>query len=60
VHNGDGLRWAIDQAIRFHIRPQAEREANVSRIMSEAAESFPPVSMVEQYLDLYRNLLSLR
>lgn len=60
THDAGGLRWAIDEAIRFHIRPRAEREENVARIMTEAAESFPPAAMIDQYLGLYRDLLSLK
>ncbi len=56
-HDPQGLRWAIDEAIRFHIRPPAEREANVRRIMTEAAISFSPAAMVDQYQDIYRRLL---
>jgi len=56
-YDAPGLRWAIDQAMRFQIRPDAEREANISRIMAEATQSFSPDSMVDQYLAIYRELL---
>jgi starch synthase len=56
-YNAQGLRWAIDEAMRFHIRPRSERNAQVSRIMSQAAADFSPPSMVDQYLDIYRTML---
>ncbi|RYD20508.1 MAG: glycogen synthase [Verrucomicrobiaceae bacterium] len=58
-HDAQGLRWAVDEAIRFHIRPAAEREANVSRIMKEAAGLYSPESMVRHYLEIYKRLLQL-
>jgi starch synthase len=57
-HDTQGLRWAIDEAMRFRIRPAAEREAVVARIMTEAAESFTPAGMIDRYLALYRKLLN--
>ncbi len=57
IYDASGLRWAIDEAMRFFIRPPAERESNVSRIMAEASENFSPASMVDQYLEIYRTLL---
>ncbi len=59
-HDAGGLRWALDQAMLFHIRPAAEKRSNIERIMAEAAHSFPPSAMVDQYLNLYRELLDLR
>lgn len=60
VHNAEGLRWAIDQAMRFYLLPASQREANVTRVMTEAAKSFLPSKMVEEYTGLYRDLLALR
>ena len=56
-YDAAGLRWAIDEALRFHIRPTDEKEDNVTRIMTEASKSFSPDSMIEQYLSIYRELL---
>jgi len=57
THDSNGLRWAIDEAMRFYIRPEAERQRQVSRIMQESAESFSAAAMVEEYVRLYRELL---
>lgn len=59
-YDAQGLRWALDEAMRFHIRPRHEREQNISRIMQQAAGSFSPESMVQQYVGIYRQLLELR
>jgi starch synthase len=58
-HDTSGLRWAIDQAMRFHIGSAVCREANVSRIMAEAAETFLPATMIDRYVAIYRDLLHL-
>ena len=60
THDARGLRWAIDQAMRFHIRPAAERTAHVRQVMSDAKDAFAPASMTDRYLGIYRNLLELK
>ena len=59
-HDAGGLRWAIDQAMHFHLRPAAEKASNIERIMAAAAHDFPPSVMVNRYLELYRELLEIR
>lgn len=56
-HDSHGLRWAIDQAMQFHIRPAAEREQQITRIMRESAEEFSPESAVKAYVSLYEDLV---
>lgn len=56
-YNPQGLRWAIDEAMRFYMRSAGERKAQLTRIMSEAASDYSPASMVNQYLGIYRKLL---
>lgn len=58
-YDAQGLRWAIDEAIRFHIRPSQDKAAIVSRIMRDASDSFSPHSMVEHYLNIYKDMLNL-
>ena len=58
-YDAQGLRWAIDEAMRFFVQPPASRDSIITRIMTEAAESFSPRSMVDQYLGIYRKLLDL-
>lgn len=59
-HDPTGLRWAIDEAMRFHVRPQAEKEYQICRIMAAARESFSPDLMISQYLSVYRKFLDLK
>ncbi len=59
-YDAPGLRWAIDEAMRFFIQPAAVKEENIARIMTEAAQSFSPDSMVDQYVGVYQQLLELR
>lgn len=56
THDCNGLRWAIDEAIRFHIRPAPEREREVSRIMQESMKDFSPRATAEEYLRIYEQL----
>lgn len=58
VHNSDGLRWAIDQAIGFYLKPAKEREETIRRVMTDAARSFLPSTMISEYLALYGELLA--
>ncbi len=59
-YDSPGLRWAIDEALHFYMRATDQKNASVTRIMAEAANSFSPDSMVEQYLRIYRELLGSR
>jgi len=59
VHNAEGLRWAIEQAILFYLEPENQRETAISRIMTKAAHSFLPSAMLREYIELYQDLLSL-
>lgn len=58
-HDNAGLRWAIDQAVLFHIGPRPQRESTVTRIMAESARAFHPEPMVDAYIAIYRDLLRL-
>ncbi|MFD0893768.1 glycogen/starch synthase [Luteolibacter ambystomatis] len=60
THDANGLRWAIDQAIRFQIQPAADRQRQITRIMAESARAFSPESMVAGYMGIYSKLLQLR
>ncbi len=55
-HDCQGLRWAIDEAIRFHIRPAAEREREIARIMTESRSVFSPEKTAAAYIRIYEQL----
>lgn len=52
-----GLRWTIDEAIRFHQLPGKTRARNLSRIMREAAERFNHETTARAYIDRYTEML---
>ncbi len=57
VHDCNGLRWALDQAMSFHAVPGPIREREVRRIMRESRQQFDPAGFTKNYMDLYRKLL---
>lgn len=56
THDSNGLRWAIDEAIRFYIRPAWEKEREIARIMKESVVSFSPQATAEAYIRIYEQL----
>ncbi len=56
-YDSNGLRWAMDEAIRFHRLPPETRIANIRRIMHEAATSFTHAVNAQRYIDLYERML---
>jgi len=56
-HNTSGLRWAIDEALRFYVLPDDERENTIAELMSTAANSYQPINMMARYLDVYNRIL---
>lgn len=52
-----GLRWAIDQAMRFHRLPVETREYQLRRIMKEASERFNHNVTARAYINIYENML---
>ncbi len=56
THDSHGLRWAIDEAIRFYIRPAQEREREIARIMRESRSAFSAEATAEAYIRIYEKL----
>lgn len=56
THDCGGLRWAIDEAIRFFIRPAGEREREISRIMKESRRTFSAEATADAYMKIYERL----
>jgi len=55
--DSDGLRWTIDEAIRFHQLPKSVRHRQLARIMSEAEQRFNHATTAANYIDLYERML---
>jgi starch synthase len=56
-HDTGGLRWAINEAMRFHHLPHRQRHETIGRIMNESRIRFSPASAVDSYVQLFERLL---
>jgi starch synthase len=57
IYGADGLRWAIDEAMRFHALPADVRAAQIARIMRESPVKFSHEASAQRYMDIYENML---
>lgn len=57
IYDENGLRWAIDQAMRFHALPPATREREIHRVMRQSPMDFSPEGFARRYIELYESLL---
>jgi len=57
VHDSLGLKWAVDQAMKFHRLPREVKEPQITRIMTEARAEYTIANNIERYKDIYRFLL---
>lgn len=56
-YDEQGLRWAIEEAIKFHTLPLFTRSQFIKRIMEEAEASFNHSNTATQYINLYEKML---
>lgn len=56
-HDNTGLRWAIDQAMAFHALSRPVRDAQISRIMTEALATFNNDNTADEYVRIYEQML---
>ena len=56
-YDAPGLRWAIDEAMRFYHAPQARREAVIARVMREASSRFTHQVTANEYIRIYERML---
>jgi len=57
VFDPDGLFWAMDQAVEFHMLPKDTKRRQIERIMHESMESFNHDICARQYIDLYEKMV---
>lgn len=57
VYDTIGLRWGIDEAMRFHRLPAEVRAAQISRIMRESKQTFNHSVTARHYINLYESML---
>jgi glycogen synthase len=55
--NAAGLRWAIDEAMWFHLRPKDIREREIARIMRQSRSEFDPARFTNGYAEIYERLI---
>jgi starch synthase/alpha-amylase len=57
VHDSNGLLWAIDQAVQFHLLPPDAKSAQIERIMKDSLKTFNHAVTARKYIDLYETML---
>ncbi len=57
TYDSGGLFWAIQQAMNFYRRPLVEREKQIRRIMTHAAQTFNHDVTARHYINLYEQML---
>jgi starch synthase/alpha-amylase len=57
VFDGAGLFWAIEEAMKFYLRPAPVRARQIKRIMTESAHAFTHEQTARQYIALYEKML---
>jgi len=55
--NSEGLRWAIDEAMRFFRLDADVRQKQIERVMEQSARTFNHTVTARQYIDLYEKML---
>jgi glycogen synthase len=58
VYGAAGLRWAIDDAMRFHGRPFDFRAREIARVMQESRERFNHEAVAHEYVKIYEEMLA--
>lgn len=58
--NADGLKWTVDEAMRFHRLPNAEREKQLARVMRESSARFNHEATAAEYIKRYEQMLDMR
>ena len=57
-YDSKGLRWAIDQAMKFYDLPVSVRNAQVQRVMKESKATFNHANTADAYIKIYEQMLA--
>jgi len=57
-YTSEGLRWAIDEAMAFHVLPKPTREAQIRRIMTQSLRDFSHEAAARNYIAIYEQMLA--
>lgn len=60
VHDSTGLRWSVDQAMKFFRLPRAVKAKQITRIMKQGTRQFSQSSTARKYMKIYELLLRQR
>ncbi len=57
IYSSHGLRWAVDEALRFYALPAECRAHHIERIMTESRARFHHGIVAQKYTQLYEKIL---
>ncbi|MBR7156506.1 MAG: glycogen/starch synthase [Lentisphaeria bacterium] len=57
-YDAGGLRWGIDEAMRFYNRSEGFRKGVISRVMKEARSRFNHDVTAQEYIRIYESMLA--
>lgn len=55
--DGNGLEWAVNEAVKFYMLPEETKNRQVKRVMKEGIERFNLSETARQYFELYEKML---
>ena len=56
-YDANALSWAVDQAMAFYSLPKDLRNAQISRIMQDARDTFTHEKCAQAYIKIYEQML---
>jgi len=56
-YDATGLRWAVDEAMRFYRLDMKVKRKQIKRIMEQSCQTFNHTVTARQYIDLYEKML---
>jgi starch synthase/alpha-amylase len=56
-YDAQGLRWAIDEAMRFYHLDEKVKRVHIKRVMEQSAQTFNHTVTAKQYIALYEKML---
>lgn len=57
TYNASGLKWAVDEAMRFYALPADVRSQHIARIMEDGKRRFNHDACAKAYIEIYDELL---
>ncbi|MDB6076289.1 MAG: glycogen synthase [Akkermansiaceae bacterium] len=60
IFDSAGLRWAVDEAIRFFLLPDEVRNPQIARIMDESSSRFNHETTAAAYIKQYEQMLQVQ